>query len=265
MVIPSAMGGLVHQQTTGKLILRDDLPIPTPEIGEYLLKVEATALTTGELLWPRPNELDESFPGVEMAEIVVKAGEQTNKFKVGDRVYLRTTYPRAGSSREYTLALEIEMALQPKNVSDDEAASVPVSALTAWQALFTSAGWGASFEGSTKKRVFVNGASGGVGLWASQLAYTAGFEVVGTSANETVLKKLGATQVINYKKTSITQWLEENTETRFDLVLDMVGGNSLTEAWHAAKSDGVVVSIVPPKDLKYKWTLEGPAGVASSV
>lgn len=263
--IPSTMKGLVHNQATGKLVLRDDLPIPTPEGDEYLLKVHSTALTTGELLWPRPAELNESCPGVEMAGIVIKGGPTSTKFRVGDRVYLRTTYPRAGSAREYTLALESEMALQPKNITADEAASVPVSALTAWQAMFSPEGWGASLEDREKKSVFVNGASGGVGLWATQLAHQAGFTVVGTSTNESLVKSMGATHVINYITTSITDWLEKHQDWRFDLVLDMVGGDSFLEAWHAAKEDGLVLTIVPPKDFDYWRKLERPAGVSSSV
>lgn len=266
---PPTMRGLVHNFSAGSLKLVDAIPVPVPKDDELLIRVEATALTNGELTWPRPPELNESFPGVDAAGVVVTS-PASSKFRPGDKVYFRTTYPRAGSARQYSIALEKELALMPKNVSFAEAAAVPVSALTAWQTIFTEAGFNASFDRTGqdnqghKRRIFINGASGGVGLWAVQLAHTAGFEVVGTSTNEQILRKLGADEVINYKNTSITEWLKSHTE-RFDIVLDLVGGSSLAEAWHAARPHGLVITIVPPADMQWKWDLDAPEGVNPTV
>jgi len=229
------MKALIHNQSAGTLTLNDSAPLPIPKDDEHLIMVDAAAITTGELLWPRPADLTESTPAVETAGIVITA-PSTSKFKPGDKVYFRTQYPRAGSAREYSIGLEKEMAIRPSNMSAEEAAAVPVSALTAWQALLTRVNLNNLLETQNghqpdrKLRVFINGASGGVGLFLTQLAHLAGCEVVGTSTNEKLVRDMGATEVINYKQTTITQWLNTHQDSRFDLVFDLVGRDSLAEA-----------------------------------
>lgn len=264
----SAMIALRHNQSADTLTLESSLPIPQTEAGQYLIKVAATSICTGELTWPKPPELNISCPGVDAAGTVV-SGPANGKFRAGDKVYYRTTYPRPGSAREYSVALESELALCPRNISMNEAAAVPTSALTAWQALFEQSGLDLSIseKPSTRyaKKVFVNGASGGVGLFITQLANLAGCEVVGTSTNEGLVRSLGAFEVINYKKTSIREWLHAHPDIRFDLVLDLVGRDSLLEAWHAAKEGGTVITFVAPADLQFKWVLDRPEGISETV
>lgn len=268
--LPQTMKALVHNQSTGTLTLVDSAPLPTTKNGEHLIKVDAAAITTGELLWPRPAELIESTPAVETAGTVVVA-PSTSKFKSGDQVYFRTQYPRAGSARDYTIALESEMAIRPTNITAEEAAAVPVSALTAWQALLTKIDLNTLLGGQNGEqlnrqfRVFINGASGGVGLFLTQLAHLAGCQVVGTSTNEKLVRDMGADEVINYKKISITEWLKQHEDHKFDLVLDLVGRDSLDEAWHAACEHGLVLTFVPPADMQWKFDLDRPAGISSTV
>lgn len=266
------MKALIHNQAENTLRLSDSVPIPTPGEHEHLLKVESAAITTGELSWPRPPELNELSPAVEMAGTVVTppAG---SKFRPGDKIYLRTTYPRAGSAREYSIGLEQELALRPKDISANEAAAVPVSALTAWQMLFVQAGLRPDFESSNgietgkRPRIFVNGLTGGVGLWTAQLAYASGYEVVGTcsAANAQLARQMGASEVINYRETSISDWLKAHPDSRFDYVFDMVTDGSTAEVWHAARDHGTVLTIVPPKNMQWKWDLDRPEGVNETV
>ncbi|KAK5937732.1 hypothetical protein PMZ80_009861 [Knufia obscura] len=263
------MKALIHNQSMGTLKLDESAPLPTTNNGEHLIKVDAAAITTGELLWPRPAELNESVPGVEAAGTVVTA-LSTSQFKPGDQVYFRTQYPRAGSAREYSIGLESEMAIRPSNVSAEEAAAVPVSALTAWQALLTKIDLNSLLDGQNgsqpnrRLRVFINGASGGVGLFLTQLAHLAGCQVVGTSTNEKLVREMGADEVINYKSTSITEWRKSH-DARFDLILDLVGGHSLDEAWHLADEHGTVLTFVPPADMQWKFDLDRPAGISETV
>lgn len=258
------MRAIIHNQTTQSVLLDPSHPTPEPSANEVLLKVSATALTTGELLWPRPAELNESYPGVEMAGTVVTS-PVSSKLKPGNEVYMRTTYPRSGSAREFSIGLEDELALKPKNVDFVEAAAVPVSALTAWQGLFVHAG--IPFQAEAKKTtVLVNGASGGVGVWYTQLAHLADCYVVAvcSSKNSALLKSLGADIVIEYDKMPLKQWLLDH-KTSFDHVFDCVGLDRAPVCWHAAKADGRVWTIVPPADMQWKFELDPPASARDGV
>ena len=268
--LPKTMRGVAHNQKLQKLAFSRALSLPSPGQDEILLKVSAAAITRGELDWPRPPELNESCPGVDMAGSVVSAPEGS-KFKAGDKVYMRNEYPRAGSAREYTIGLEKELAIRPKNIMAEEAAAVPVSALTAWQALFVQAGLPSPLEqlngtaANKKYRVLVNGASGAVGLWKVQLAHLAGCTVTGTctSSNADMVREMGADEVIDYTQTSISAWSENNEKV--DLLLDCVGGKSRDDAWHAIKDHGKLFSIVPPPDMNWVWTYDPPKGVSNTI
>ena len=215
--LPKTMRGLVHNQKLQTLAFSKSLQLPVPKENEILLKVSSTAITNGELDWPRPPELNESFPGTDMAGSVVSAPE-SSKFKAGDKVYMRTEYPRAGSAREYSIGLEKELAIRPRTIGADEAAAVPVSALTAWQALFIHAALQSPMDQSkgvtneNRLRILINGASGAVGLWMVQLARIAGATVVGTctSKNAVLVRNMGADEVIDYSQTSISEWAKQS-------------------------------------------------------
>lgn len=269
--LPQTMRGLVHNQKLQTLAFVKTLPLPSPGPNEILLKVSAAAITRGELDWPRPPELNESCPGCEMAGSVVSA-PQGSKFKAGDKVYMRNEYPRPGSAREYSIGLEKELAIRPSNITAEEAAAVPVSALTAWQALFTQAGLPSPLKQSNgavanvkKYRVLINGASGAVGLWAVQLAHLAGSTVIGTctSKNAGMVREMGADEVIDYTETTISEWGKNNE--KIDVLLDCVGGKSRDDAWHAIKDHGKLFSIVPPPDMNWQWTYDPPEGVSKSI
>ncbi|KIW63427.1 hypothetical protein PV04_10267 [Phialophora macrospora] len=281
--LPSTMRALLHNQKTQSLSI-GMTPLPTPSPTQYLVKTHAVALTNGELLWPRPEELTTSTPGVEFVAKVVTSPSLTAKFQPGDEVYGRVQYPNPGAAREYTLSDDAELALRPKNLSVAEAATIPVSALTAWQALFehfnlppppsssSSNATPAAANGTTQKRILITNASGGVGIWAVQLAKLIGLYVIGTTGTQNVdfVRSLGADEVLDYRETNIRSWATEGEaeaphSRKVDLLFDCIGGSSLEQAWHAVNPHGQVLSIVPPADMQWKWDLDRPEGVHGSV
>src|SRR5262249_18328803 len=150
-----------------------------------------------------------------------------------------------------------ELAVKPKNLSWEEAASVPLSALTALQALFTHGGLASLTDPERRqknadKSVLVTAASGGVGSWGLQLARSAGVGHIGGvcgTRNVEFTRSLGATDVIDYRQTSVKEWAAANPDYRFDLIIDCVGGETLAQTWYAVRSGGTLVSISGQPDL----------------
>jgi NADPH:quinone reductase-like Zn-dependent oxidoreductase len=182
--------------------------------------------------------------------------------QIGDHVYGRISAARHGAAAQYTLILPEEAAHVPKGMSMIEAASVPMSAHTAWQALFEQGLLTGSFTPmdvphvndsgqavlgqASGKRVLILGAAGGVGLMAVQFAKLAGAHVSGTSStrNITFLTNLGIDEVIDYTRTTIPSYIRTNNPP-FDLVLDCVGGTSMLDGWHGVAPHGTYISVVP--------------------
>ncbi|KAF4341562.1 zinc-binding oxidoreductase [Fusarium beomiforme] len=247
-----------------KLILSDKQPVPKPSHPQdVLVKVHATSPCKGELDWAlwAPEFIGDKIPipGQDLAGTVVSAPEDS-AFKPGDEVYARIEANRPGAAAEYVLAREKELAIRPKNLSWAETAASPISALTAYQALFTRGGLDseafngseASKEKNANIRVLINGAAGGVGSWAVQLARLAGVQtiaaVVGTQ-NVDFVRQLGATDTIDYKKQSIGEWVAEDPASRqFDLIFDCIGVPSLAQTWYAVREGGTLVSVCAPPE-----------------
>lgn len=258
--IPKEATSLVHDTKTGNLAL-EVLPVPQVEgPDEHLIKVEAVSITNGELGWPEPLELGKHVPGFEVTGIVVKA-PSTSSYPEGTEIYARTAFGRHGSARSYSVVTTQEISRKPSNISWAEAATVPLSALTAWQTLFVHGGLVAPTKNNdieevrkqnAGKRVLVTAASGGVGIWTVQLASLAGAHVVGTcgSGNVEFVKSLGANEVLDYKATSLDDWVRESSDRKFHLALDSVGGDTLKQAWRSVCSDGKFITIVAPLEKK---------------
>ena len=158
-----------------------------------------------------------------------------------------------GAAREYTLVLTHQLALKPKNLSWEEAAAVPTSAFTAYQALFEHGGIALGWKDevgrreNSKKRLIVTAASGGVGTWIVQLAKLAGVgDIVALAgpSNVEFVKSLGATEVINYKEQSLDYWAKNNPKV--DLIIDMLGKDALAACWSAVKDHGTLLSVNEP-------------------
>jgi len=250
-------------QSTEIILTTSTLPALTAgSTTEHLVRVHATSPCAGELLWPRlvPDAMAKAIvPCYDLSGTVVVAPENS-PFAVGTEVWGRTNVGHSGNAREYSVAYTDELAQRPTHLDPVAAASVPLSAITAVQALFKHGGladFKAGEEGrkaNSSKRILVVAAAGGVGVWLLQLAREAGvgniIAVCGTD-NVDFVTKLGATEVIDYRKTSIQEWIEapgDKESRKVDLVVDCKGGQSLVQSWSCARDGGVLLSICEPTE-----------------
>lgn len=269
MSIPKTQKAILQPDvmSTEVIMITDPVPGAKPSSNEHLIRVHTTAITNGELLWSRYFPLPKGeepekilVPCNDVAGTVITAPEDS-PFKPGTEVYARANYNRTGCAREYTILLTEEMSKRPQNLSWAESAVVPMSAETAWQALFEHAGWEAKAgEGARGKRIFITAASGGVGVWMVQLAKWAGAHVIATCGTSNVdwVKSLGADEVLDYTKTNIKQWAN-GEDKRVDVAIDCIGQKSLEDAWWTVKGGGTLISIYQPPEQKK------PAGVEDDI
>lgn len=176
--------------------------------------------------------------GHDMAGTIIKVGSGVKKFKVGDEVYSRVGDYRIGTFAEYIAVNESDLAIKPKNLTMEEAASIPLVGLTSWQALVEI--------GNLKKgqKVFIQAGSGGLGTFAIQLAKHIGAFVATTtsSANTSLVKGLGADLVIDYKIQDFATILKD-----YDLVIHSNRDPKILEkALQILKSGGQLISLVGP-------------------
>jgi len=178
-----------------------------------------------------------TFPhvmGYDVAGEVVEVGKDVHSVKVGDAVFARPNQDDAGAIAEFARIKENELAIIPANVSHTDAASVPLAGLTAWQALIT--------KGGLKKgnKVLIHAGSGGVGTYAIQIAKHFGAHVATTTSakNADLVRGLGADLVIDYKTRNFEEELSD-----YDLVIDMLGGDTLARSFKVLKKGGALISI----------------------
>jgi NADPH:quinone reductase-like Zn-dependent oxidoreductase len=276
---PSRQKAIIfNTTTTSTLTLSTTFPLPTPT-NEHIIKVHSTAITNGELTWGSyVNWPVEHIPCYDVSGTVLTP-VTNSPFRVGQKVYGRIMANREGTARQYATILPSETALIPKGLGMEEASSIPMSALTAWQALFEKGELTGSYSATSiphvnadgeivggqaeGKRVLILGATGGVGLMAVQFARLAGAFVAGTASkrNFSYLKSLGIDEAIDYTKMSMEDWIAGDEGRKFDLVFDCVGGQSMLDGWNAVRSDGTYISVAPgfeePEGGK-------PAGVKST-
>jgi len=177
--------------------------------------------------------------GHDVAGIVVRAGSKVRKFKPGDEVYARPRDGRIGTFAQSIAIDEADVALKPKNLSMEEAASIPLVGLTAWQVLVETAGL------KKGQKVFIQAGSGGVGTFAIQLAKHLGATVATTAgaASTDLVKGLGADIVIDYKKDDFEKILQG-----YDVVLNSQDAKTLEKSLHVLKPGGKLISISGPPD-----------------
>ncbi|OBQ58962.1 NADP-dependent oxidoreductase [Mesorhizobium loti] len=180
--------------------------------------------------------------GHDVAGIVVRAGSKVRKFKLGDEVYARSRDGRIGTFAQSIAMDEADVALKPKNLSMEEAASIPLVGLTAWQVLVETAGL------KKGQKVFIQAGSGGVGTFAIQLAKHLGATVATTAsaANADLVKGLGADIVIDYKKDDFEKILQG-----YDVVLNSQDAKTLEKSLHVLKPGGKLISISGPPDPEF--------------
>jgi len=178
-----------------------------------------------------------AIPGGDLSGVIEQAGSRVEGWSVGQPVF--ALIGLMGSYAEYVAIDPSFVAPKPTSVDYVSAASVPLVALTAYQALFEHGGLKAG------QRVLVHAAAGGVGGFAVQLARGAGAEVVGTAsaANADYVRGLGATDVIDYRNPHYDRY-----RASFDLVVDLVGGEATAQSLGALRNGGVLVGVVPVGD-----------------
>ncbi len=216
--------------------------MPTPEIGDYevLAEIHAASINPVDfkirdgkvkmlLKYKMPLILGNDFSGV-----VAKVGAKVTRFKVGDEVYGRPRKSNIGTFAEYIAVHEDDIALKPKNLSFEEAASIPLVGLTTYQAFQDI------MQLQKGQRILIHAGAGGVGTFAIQLAKLMGATVATTAsdAGTNLVKSLGADEIINYK----TEKFEEKLEN-YDAVFDTLGGNILGKSFEVLKDGGKIVSV----------------------
>jgi NADPH:quinone reductase-like Zn-dependent oxidoreductase len=225
----------------GATLAEEDVPQPMPGTGEILVRVRAAGVIHTELGWyptthTKTGEArNGAVPGHEFSGIVAMVGEGVTGLVAGQEIYGMNDWYADGATAEYCLTLPASIAAKPKSLSHIEAASVPISALTAWQGLFDRAKLQAG------ERVLVHGGSGAVGIFVVQLARSRGAYVIATASGKNLafVSELGANEVIDYRKERF-----ENRAGKVDVVFDTVGDETLQRSWGVLKKDGRMVTIV---------------------
>ncbi len=243
---PSSMKAIVIHQYGGPEVLKyEDAPRPEPKEDEILIRVMAASVNPVDV-GIRSGIYAQYFhtklpliPGMDAAGIVEQTGAKITKFKKGDPVYAFFTLANEGGYAQFVIAKENEASAKPKPLTYEEAAAVPAVGSTAWQALVETAKLQAG------QTVLIHGGSGGVGHCAIQIAKARGAHVIATAstANQEFLKKMGADQAIDYTKTKF-----ENVVKDVDVVLDAVGGDTLTRSYGVVKKGGIIVTIAGEPD-----------------
>jgi NADPH:quinone reductase-like Zn-dependent oxidoreductase len=187
--------------------------------------------------------------GHDVAGVVIRVGPRVRRFKAGDEVYARPADGRIGAFAEFIAIKEDDVAIKPKALTMEEAASIPLVGLTAWQALIERA--------NLKKgqRVLIHAGSGGVGTFAIQLAKHVGATVATTTstANVDLVRSLGADVVIDYKKEDFSHVLRD-----YDVVLNSVDKVTLEKSLRVLKPGGQLISISGPPDAAFARSLGAP-------
>jgi len=230
---------VVHQFGGPEVLKYEDAPRPQPKENEILVRVIAAGVNPVDT-YERSGKFGAAtlplIPGRDIAGVVEEIGSGATKFKKGDAVYGNV---RNGGYAELAVAAEKNIALKPASLDFVQAAAVPVAARTAWNALVETAHLG---PGQT---VLIQGGSGGVGTFAIQIAKLRGAKVFATAstANQDLLKELGADMAIDYTKQKF-----EDVVKDADVVLEAAGKEILERDYPVVKKGGFLVSIVGPAD-----------------
>ncbi|WP_048744280.1 NADP-dependent oxidoreductase [Paenibacillus sp. P22] len=215
---------------------------PMPSIGEHDVLVEIHAASLNPIDFKIKEGkvkflLKYKFPlvlGNDFSGVVVQTGGSVSAFKPGDQVYGRPRKNRIGTLAEYIAVHEDDLSLMPQNLSFDEAASIPLVGLTAYQA-FTDI-----LKLRKGQKILIHAGAGGVGTFAIQLAKEMGAFVATTASDKgyELVKSLGADRIVNYRKEKV-----EDLLAGYDAVFDTLGGDALEKSFRILKEGGQVVSI----------------------
>ena len=222
------------------LLVSGELAQPQPKNGDVLIRVNAAGVIPTELGWsPTTQKKDgtprkSAVPTHEFSGTVAALGEDVTGIDLGEAIYGMNDWYAEGALAEFCITRPENVAPKPASLSWEEAASVPISALTAWQGLFDRA------KIKPGERLLVHGGAGAVGAYVVQLAHAHGAHVIATASARDLdlVKKLGADQAIDYRGSRF----EEKTG-KVDVVFDTVGGETLDRSWGLLKPGGRVVTV----------------------
>jgi NADPH:quinone reductase-like Zn-dependent oxidoreductase len=227
-------------------LVHEDAPVPTLIPGDVLVRVHASGVSPAELdwggTWLRPDGTPRTppiIPGHEVSGVVEAIGPRVGvDVAVGDEVFGLVDVHRDGADAEYVAASAGELVPKPATITHAQAAAVPLSALTAWQALFVHG------DLQPGQHVLVHGGAGGVGSYAVQLARWKGARVTATTSGRDAeaVRELGADEVIDYR----TERFEDVAADQ-DLVFDTVGGETWERSWDVLGPRGRLVSVATPR------------------
>ena len=216
--------------------------IPKPKNNEVLIKVKAAGVNKPDILqregeYPPPKGASDIL-GLEISGEVVEIGKKTKNIKIGDKVCALVS---GGGYSEYCLAPYQQCLPIPKNISFEEASTIPETFFTVWFNLFIRS------RIEKNKKILIHGGSGGIGTTAIQFAKNFGLEVFTTTRSNVKLikcKKIGADHAINPKKTDFEEFINKKTNNQgVDFILDIVGGNYVQKNINILKRNGTLINI----------------------
>jgi len=226
----NTMRAVVAHANDASGLAYETMPVPAPGPGEVLVEVHATAITAGELTWPESTPF---IPAHDLSGVVAGLGDKVQGLRVGDEVYGLIGFDRPGAAAEYVTVPAGDLAAKPATVDHIAAATLPLGALTAWQALNDHA------RLEKDRHVLVHGGAGGVGSFAVQLAAHLGARVTSTASarDADFVAALGASTVIDYRGRF------EDHVADVDIVIDTVGGDTLARSWQVLRPGGIVIGV----------------------
>jgi NADPH2:quinone reductase len=235
------------------------MDVPEPKVGADTVLIRVRATGVNPVDWKiREGRLDAAWPhvfpvvpGWDAAGTVERVGPAVTTVAAGDEVfaYCRKHFIGEGSYAELVSVPETSVTRKPDSLDLEHTAAVPLTALTAYQALFGGAGLTAG------ETVLVQAAAGGVGSFAVQLAADAGADVIGTASerNHEYVLGLGAIEVVDYTERDVIDSVREIAPDGVDVVLDSLGGEALRRSVDAVRDEGRIVSIAqPPADEAFR-------------
>jgi NADPH:quinone reductase-like Zn-dependent oxidoreductase len=251
----SMMAWRVHEFGPPSVMRFERLPLPTAGENEVLVRVGAAGvgpwdgwIRAGKSALPQPLPLT---LGSDLSGEIVAVGPGVSSLRVGVQIYGVTNSQFLGSYAEYAVASAAMITKKPTSLTYIEAASVPVVAVTAWQALFEQA------QLKAGQKVLIHGAAGNVGAYAVQLAHQAGLQIFATAAADDIprVRDLGANTAIDFQ----TQNFEEEARD-LDAVIDLVGGEVQQRSFQVLRRGGKLISAVSPPDQGLAQSLGIEAG-----
>jgi alcohol dehydrogenase len=237
----------VHEFGGPEVLQVEEIDKPTPKENEVLIEVHASGLNPVDI---KSISKDSHFrssmhlpvtPGMDLAGVVEMVGKGVNNIQAGDKVFGQAGVLRKGSGAfaEYAVTSEDSIALMPGNLNFIEAASIPLAAASAYEAIFTH------MKLKSGQKILIHGGSGGIGSFAIQLAKHVGAHVTATASHEGIefARHLGADHVLDYKTTSFDEKVRD-----YDAVLDTVGGDTYRKSFQVVKPGGIIVSMLAKPD-----------------